>query len=105
MNATPGPWEVVKDANNHWGMREVQGPGVSGRLVVGFTVATNVNADDAERIEHDAALIAAAPDLLAGCKAAVEATGGSKHWNGETEAFLKLCEAAIAKATAPTGGT
>lgn len=33
--------------------------------------------------------------LLEACKAAVEATGGSENWNGETEKFLKLCEAAI----------
>lgn len=36
--------------------------------------------------------------LLNACKAAIECTGGSKNWNGETEKFLKLCEEAIALA-------
>jgi hypothetical protein len=45
---------------------------------------------------HDVA--DAAPALLEACKAAVAATGGSGYWNGETKAFLELCEAAIAKA-------
>lgn len=37
-------------------------------------------------------------DLLEACQAAIEATGGSANWKGETEKFLKLCEAAVAKA-------
>jgi hypothetical protein len=43
-------------------------------------------------------LIAVAPMLLAACRAAIEATGGSAFWNGETKAFLELAEAAIAAA-------
>jgi len=31
------------------------------------------------------------------CKFMIEITGGSKHWNGETEAALKLMESAVAK--------
>ena len=50
-------------------------------------------------LSEDARLVAAAPDLLEACLAAVAATGGSEFWNGETHEFLKLCEAAIAKAT------
>ena len=33
---------------------------------------------------------------------AVAATGGSEHWQGETRAFLLLCESAIRKAQGET---
>lgn len=36
-------------------------------------------------------------DLLEACKKAIEVTGGSKHWNGGTNEFLKMMELAIAK--------
>jgi hypothetical protein len=49
--------------------------------------------------KRSAQLVDAAPDLLAACQAAINATGGSANWKGETEKFLKLCEAAVAKAT------
>lgn len=52
----------------------------------------------------NAMLICAAPALLEACKAAVECTGGSQNWNGETEKFLKLCEEAIALATPSAKG-
>ena len=45
-----------------------------------------------------AAVTAQRDELLEACKAALVATGGSKYWNGETEKFLKLCEAAVEKA-------
>ena len=38
-----------------------------------------------------------ANDLYEACKYMLEITGGSKHWNGETEAALKLMESAVAK--------
>lgn len=73
--------------------------------------------DDNEIILHDGSLIRvygidqriksvgytpsplaeAAQELLEACEAAITATGGSSYWNGETEKFLKLCEAAVAK--------
>lgn len=39
-----------------------------------------------------------ANDLLAACVAAIEATGGSQHWNGWTRHFLILAENALRKA-------
>ena len=56
---TLGEWSVVRDRDNHWGMVEVTGPGVCGRLVIGFTVSTNVDSRRAQQIEADAELIAA----------------------------------------------
>lgn len=57
---TPGPWKIVEDRNNHWGMVEIEGPAVTVR---GLTVATNVDAATARRITADARLIAAAPEM------------------------------------------
>lgn len=69
---TPGPWTVIRNENDHWGMRRVDGPKMS---VVGFTIATDVSQEQAETIEADARLIAAAPqtkierdELLEACK-------------------------------------
>lgn len=61
MNHSPAPWRVERDGHNHWGKLEVIGPALS---VIGFRVATDVTAQDAMRKDADAALIAAAPDLL-----------------------------------------
>jgi len=46
----------------------------------------------------NAHLISAAPDLLEACYKALEVTGGSHNWNGETNKFLKMIEAAVGKA-------
>lgn len=37
-------------------------------------------------------------DLLAACEAAMECCGPADGWNGETQKFLRLCEAAVKKA-------
>jgi len=58
---TPGPW-VKKFSVHYYGMVQVNGPGLR---CVGFTIARNVTWKDGARIEADAALIAAAPDLHA----------------------------------------
>jgi hypothetical protein len=63
-NHTPGPWAVIH-STVHPGMVEVFGPRIQVR---GFTVATDIDAGTADRIEADARLIAAAPDLLAALK-------------------------------------
>lgn len=59
---TPGPWRVVRDRDNHWGMIEVVGSSIL--TIQGFTVATNVSPQKAAQIERDANLIAAAPQML-----------------------------------------
>lgn len=45
-----------------------------------------------------ARLFAAAPDLLAACKAMSACAGPAENWNGETEAALRMIEAAVVKA-------
>lgn len=63
--ATPGPWEVRRNAGNHWGMREVFGPMLR---ILGFTVATDVTLELAGQIESDCDFIAASrtavPELI-----------------------------------------
>ncbi len=50
------------------------------------------------RMDALRAVADAAPELLTACKAVVIACGDSSNWQGETNAFLRLCEAAIQKA-------
>jgi hypothetical protein len=57
-----------------------------------------LDGEDNESMWQRARLLAAAADLLAACRDAISATGGSQHWNGETEAFLQKMERAIDKA-------
>lgn len=105
VRQTPKPWRVVKNRGNHWGMVEVEGPGVGGRLVVGFTVASNITAADGERIESDARLIAAAPDLLAKAIAVVERWDTPLWKDAEPTAnVIGQLRAAISKATGATDG-
>lgn len=52
--------------------------------------------DDQGRLNCRA--ISAVPELIEACVAAIVSTGGSEYWNGHTQAFLLLCEAALAKA-------
>ena len=87
---TAGPWALpALDATNRFHVGQVvDGDGATICIAYGTNSETVANAR----------LIAAAPDLLEACEAAVKATGGSQYWNGETHAFLLLCEAAIAKA-------
>lgn len=96
---TPGPWKVVRDRGGHWGMVDVEGPGVGGRMVVGFLSASNADYHQGVRIVADANLIAAAPDLLKAAKRALsvlKATGESVRPGNA----LGALQDAIAKAEA-----
>lgn len=64
-----GAWSVYRNRHNHWGMVEVDGPALTVR---GFTSATNIDLAKALKVEQDAQLIAAAPDLLAASIAVLE---------------------------------
>jgi hypothetical protein len=85
---TPGPWHAVKNSLNH-GIYDADGNNVAG--VKGSSIALHDR-----RHAADAALIAAAPDLLAALRA-VDA-----HYSGSLDhqpAYVRLARAAIAKAT------
>ena len=87
---TPGPWTATppcrEDRQYHWAIR---GPSNSPQ-VVSFEIARLSSANTPE-LEHDARLIAAAPDLL-------EALQGLMHKDCGEPAFF-AARAAIAKAT------
>ena len=95
---TPGPWSVASYE--------------AGKVVIeahdGSDVAELIWCDKpgiVEMCKADAALIAAAPDLLAACKEAIaeltNARGGYPSWNatpGRVQCALNLLRAAIARA-------
>jgi hypothetical protein len=83
---TPGPWEVEGDDESLW--------------VTPLDRSTPVICDMVERegeTEANAHLIAAAPDLLAACKAFI-AADPAEGYSGAEYSALKLMHAAIAKA-------
>lgn len=84
---TPGPWQF------NWDFTEVQ------TLVSSIPLAKMLNDDelnDAEQAEANGVLMAAAPDLLAACQAALPVI--IAH-NREAPHTLRLLRAAITKAT------
>ncbi len=97
---TPGPWAVVIDKQGgdwKYNIRTSAPHNPAGGL--GKHIAS-VNPLMQARGENNAALIAAAPDLLAACKAVEDAwTGGeSGDWRGALDLALGMARAAIAKA-------
>lgn len=60
VDVTPGPW-FPNYPDYHAGMVEVVGPAMR---CVGFTIATDVDAEKAQRIKADASFVAAARDLV-----------------------------------------
>ena len=78
---TPGPWEVSKDGND---VENAEGAGVCA-LYADKTADAN------------AALIAAAPELLATVKAMIDNSGCST-WNERAPKVFAMARAAIAKA-------
>lgn len=101
---TPGPWSVAKNAAKP-SARTVSAPN-GPRL--GRTVAF---VDSGARVDEDAALIAAAPDLLAACEALLEIGEGfddADHHDDEepiVAPILAKARAAIAKAKNSGTGT
>jgi len=100
MGHTPGPWYVGKYGDNDSDVCAEDGPVICA-LRSGKADPYDMTAD------ADAALIAAAPELLAVAKMAFDYAQDTKgrfidHWDGEdAESYDKLCEAcdaAIAKA-------
>jgi hypothetical protein len=100
---TPGPWAVesVFTEADHDICVDYQIPNAGNPVPV-----ASVYWDDDDdgypitlkQANANAKLIAAAPDMLEACIAAIEATGGSHLWNGWTRRFLILAENALRKA-------
>lgn len=98
---TPGPWRATRDGLD--GMLD------TGGVTTGFDVmASEIGSEEPlcvaadVRSEADARLIAAAPDLLDACEAAVEELGDDENYvgdHGESEAnILADLRAALRKA-------
>jgi hypothetical protein len=89
MAFTPGPWKVDEPYRN-----EVYIDGANGRTVAFVTH----NDDERKEQAADACLIAAAPDLLAACKALLE--GIDEYWATlpEGKAAIDAARAAVARA-------
>lgn len=83
-DVSPGPW-FPNYPDYHAGMVKVVGPAMR---CVGFTIATDVDAEKAQRIKADARFIAAARDLVPEMAARLEAQ----------EALLREAMAVLAKA-------
>jgi len=89
-------WEHVKATECHGDYVE--------DAVTGITVCDLYLITPTGRIVHHAdhekhaALIGAAPGMLAALKMVCEACGAPDHWNGETRKFLIAAEISIAEA-------
>lgn len=92
LTHTPGPWHVEHQStpSQH---HATGGDPVLSVYAGGVKIAALATADRA-----DAAVLAAAPDLLAALKRIVAMYGPSSDYSHEAKAAWKVCEAAIAKA-------
>jgi hypothetical protein len=99
---TKGPWEVV-DYSDHTDSREILVIHRDSESRVCF-MATPGSNGDAKKIAADARLIAAAPDLLAAAKAALNFIANTEGELGITLNSGDLLRAALSKASgrAPT---
>lgn len=95
MKHTSGPWTIETDGGGHVGMIEVRGPAIR---CVGFTVASGVSCSRSRKIQKDAKLIAAAPDLLDAAQLIVRHIDNVGD-DSDLMECRKILVAAIAKAT------
>lgn len=106
---TPGPWEATCTTGAGWSVRRMhERPGYKGLAPIcsmawwQFDIPDIIDDNISSANAH---LIAAAPDLLAACRAADDAIGewlydGQPKEHNPSEA-LEMLRAAIAKATEP----
>jgi hypothetical protein len=105
LTHTPGPWAVEYGRRAKSGGRTVRvirpGPLGGGALIANGIVGGG----DAEWIEGNARLIAAAPDLVAALEQAFDelqaAAGGPQDQTEEEAALLAMCREALLKAGLP----
>lgn len=84
MKHTPGPWLYNQDEGTIY--------------VHGCPLAEIIAARSAEEIEGNAQLIAAAPDLLEGCKIAIDAMCDYANFTGHKKAEIQKLKRIVAKA-------
>lgn len=90
MEHTPGPWETCQGRRKH---REAR------FITAGFDrYVGKVYGHDDQPVEANARLIAAAPDLLAACEAALQALLTMPSSYGQDQIEVPALEAALAKA-------
>lgn len=93
---TPGPWQCQVYGKRSWGIFHLSDGVYGGTFAevnnIGFT---NESRDQAEANAH---LIAAAPDLLAACEAALAARFGGDDPCCDADPLTNQLRAAIAKA-------
>jgi hypothetical protein len=98
MDRTPGPWEVSGESGNRGEAEVIE----NATRVVAWTANTYNDETDEECVTDEdranARLIAAAPDLLAACEAAMAVIVRPWPKSEELEAH-RILLAAIAKAT------
>ena len=103
MSHTPGPWHYAEPNKSH--QRPMVWRDSDGYLIADCSGATVVGYDEAKA---NARLIAAAPDLLAACRALCaaydngEAIGGEMAWEQVDDSWA-LAKDAIAKAEGSPG--
>ena len=86
---TPGPWEVERSLNGDYSVRHTA---TGNHPICDVFYVTETG-------QANASLIAAAPDLLAACKALLEMPMLTDKTYDQVQAVRKLATAAIAKAT------
>lgn len=108
MAHTPGPWDYDADSQEVFGTTEKYGSGWIARVVGNDSDGRPL--PDAERLAN-ARLIAAAPELLAACKALAHDIRSFPFTDGEyrlseysARQILKLLDREISKATEGTNG-
>lgn len=98
---TPGPWKLAENsvAVYYWPETEAacEASEAAGHPV-DVVIAKAGGELPFDRDIANIRLIAAAPDLLAACRAMLECCGGNEYWQGETKAALELIERALDKA-------
>lgn len=97
---TPGPWEFeeISDAGDERGEGFIIGGNLGGLVGAALPWPTELDSGDFSRVEANARLIAAAPDLLEALKKAVEYLRPRVPGGKRGVVLLPELEAAIAKA-------
>ena len=103
---TPGPWTAQGVDDD--GAVFIVADNLGGLVGAALPWPTELDGEDFSRVEANARLIAATPDLLAALEAMVDRytalvnCGDCGNWNPETESEVIAARAALTKAGSPT---